>query len=83
MENIEASVVVLRKLAGEWKDYAVKHPSFDPLRETLKSFRQKVTTLNVFHVVIDGNLSIYVKARNPYNYIYHQAAFPTRGLFLH
>lgn len=41
VENIEASVVVLRKLAGEWKDYAVKHPSFDPLRETLKSFRQK------------------------------------------
>ncbi|GAV76709.1 DUF2359 domain-containing protein [Cephalotus follicularis] len=41
MDNLEASVVVLRKLSDEWKEHSVKHPSLDPLRETLKSFRQK------------------------------------------
>ena len=42
MDNLEASVVVLRILSGEWKEYFVKHPTLDPLRETLKSFSQKV-----------------------------------------
>ncbi|KAG5052938.1 hypothetical protein AAZX31_02G230200 [Glycine max] len=41
MDNLEASVVVLRKLSGEWKEYFVKHPTLDPLRENLKSFSQK------------------------------------------
>ncbi|RDX64468.1 Transmembrane protein 214-A [Mucuna pruriens] len=41
MDNLEASIVVLRKLSGEWKEYFVKHPTLDSLRETLKSFIQK------------------------------------------
>ena len=42
MDNLEASIVVLRKLSDEWKEQSLKHPSLTPLRETLKSFRQKV-----------------------------------------
>ncbi|PON42794.1 hypothetical protein PanWU01x14_279200 [Parasponia andersonii] len=41
LENLEASVVVLRKLSSEWKEHSVKHLTLDPLRETLKGFRQK------------------------------------------
>ena len=42
LENVEASVVVLRKLSAEWKEHSVKHLTLEPLSETLKSFRQKV-----------------------------------------
>ncbi|KAI4307648.1 hypothetical protein L6164_030814 [Bauhinia variegata] len=41
LDNLEASVVVLRKLSDEWKEHSVKHPTLVPLKETLKSFRQK------------------------------------------
>ncbi|KAF8389989.1 hypothetical protein HHK36_024509 [Tetracentron sinense] len=41
LDNIEASAAVLRKLSDEWKEHSVKHSSLDPLKETLKSFRQK------------------------------------------
>ncbi|KAK7321496.1 hypothetical protein VNO77_32207 [Canavalia gladiata] len=41
MDNLEASIGVLRKLSNEWKEHSVKHPTLDPLRETLKSFSQK------------------------------------------
>ncbi|GFS32995.1 transmembrane protein [Actinidia rufa] len=41
MDNVEASVDILRKLNEEWKAFLVKQPSLDALRETLKSFRQK------------------------------------------
>ncbi|XVF20610.1 hypothetical protein REPUB_Repub12eG0015600 [Reevesia pubescens] len=41
LDNLEASIAVLRKLANEWKQHSVKHSTLDPLRETLKSFRQK------------------------------------------
>jgi len=46
MDNLEASIVVLRRLSGEWKEYFAKHTNLDPLRETLKSFCKKV---NYFH----------------------------------
>ena len=46
MDNLEASIVVLRILSGEWKEYFVKHPTLDPLRENLKSFSQKVNHLH-------------------------------------
>lgn len=42
LDNLEASIVVLRKLSDEWKEHSGKHVTLDPLRETLKSFRQKV-----------------------------------------
>lgn len=42
-DNLDASVIVLKKLSDEWKEHSVKHASLDPLRETLKSFREKVT----------------------------------------
>ncbi|XVF71427.1 hypothetical protein PTKIN_Ptkin12aG0036500 [Pterospermum kingtungense] len=41
LNNLEASVAVLRKLANEWKEHSVQHSTLDPLRETLKSFREK------------------------------------------
>ncbi|KAL5570846.1 hypothetical protein UlMin_020443 [Ulmus minor] len=41
LENLEASVVVLRRLSSEWKEHSVKNLSLDPLRETLNNFRQK------------------------------------------
>lgn len=42
LDNLEASNVVLRKLSDEWKECSVKDTTFDHLKETLKSFRQKV-----------------------------------------
>ncbi|KAF5208096.1 transmembrane protein (Protein of unknown function DUF2359, transmembrane) [Thalictrum thalictroides] len=41
LDNVEASVAVLKKLSEEWKEHSVKHASLDPLRETIKNFRQK------------------------------------------
>ncbi|PIA26587.1 hypothetical protein AQUCO_09100039v1 [Aquilegia coerulea] len=41
LDNLEASVAVLKKLSDEWKEHSAKHASLDPLRETIKSFRQK------------------------------------------
>lgn len=42
LDNLEASIVVLRKLSDEWKEHSVKDPKGDRLRETLSSFKQKV-----------------------------------------
>ncbi|XP_052205538.1 uncharacterized protein LOC127810230 [Diospyros lotus] len=44
VDNLETSVSILRKLAEEWKEFSGKQSSLDPLRETLKSFRQKNET---------------------------------------
>jgi hypothetical protein len=52
LDNLEASVTVLRRLSNEWKDHSVKHSSLDPVRETLKSFRQKVTFLIRMHIYL-------------------------------
>ncbi|KAI3976960.1 hypothetical protein MKX01_008818 [Papaver californicum] len=41
LENVGASAAVLKRLANEWKEQSAKHLSLDPLREALKSFRQK------------------------------------------
>ncbi|KAK9194397.1 hypothetical protein WN944_005104 [Citrus x changshan-huyou] len=41
LDNLEASIVVLRKLSDEWKEHSVKDPKGDRLRETLSSFKQK------------------------------------------
>lgn len=41
-DNLEASVAVLRKLSEDWKEHSVKLSPLDPLRETLKNFRNKV-----------------------------------------
>nr|DAD28429.1 TPA_asm: hypothetical protein HUJ06_029897 [Nelumbo nucifera] len=43
LDNKEVSVVILQKLSDEWKEHSMKHSSLDPLKETLKSFRLKVT----------------------------------------
>ncbi|KAF3432157.1 hypothetical protein FNV43_RR26896 [Rhamnella rubrinervis] len=40
-DNLDASVAVLKKLSEQWKDLHVKLSPVDPLRETLKNFRQK------------------------------------------
>ncbi|KAI4313759.1 hypothetical protein L6164_026714 [Bauhinia variegata] len=40
-ENIEASVLVLKKISDDWKELSAKLSPHDQLRETLKSFRQK------------------------------------------
>ncbi|OIT20810.1 PREDICTED: uncharacterized protein LOC109219694 [Nicotiana attenuata] len=41
LDNIEASVAVLRKLNEEWKELSRRQSSLEALKETLKSFRQK------------------------------------------
>ncbi|KAL6577574.1 hypothetical protein OROMI_009902 [Orobanche minor] len=41
MDNIEASVAALKKLAEHWKELSSKQSSLQALGETLKSFRQK------------------------------------------
>lgn len=50
-DNLELSVAVLRKLYEQWKDLSVKLSPFDPLRETLKNFRQKVLAFCSFFTV--------------------------------
>ncbi|KDP38081.1 hypothetical protein JCGZ_04724 [Jatropha curcas] len=40
-ENPQASIAILKKLSDEWKDLSVKLAPYEPLRETLKNFRQK------------------------------------------
>lgn len=37
MENLDASVVILKKLSDEWKIHAEKHSVVEPLKTTLKS----------------------------------------------
>lgn len=41
LDNLEASVAILRKLTEQLKEISLKQSSLDPLRETLKSFRHK------------------------------------------
>lgn len=50
MDNLEASVIVLKQLSDEWKVHTVKHSSLDTLDAALKSFRDKVvvTSCNLF-----------------------------------
>uniref|UniRef100_A0A2P2LD02 Uncharacterized protein MANES_15G131000 n=1 Tax=Rhizophora mucronata TaxID=61149 RepID=A0A2P2LD02_RHIMU len=43
LENLQASVAILKRLSEEWKELSVKLAPFDPLRETLKNFRLKVS----------------------------------------
>ncbi|KAF7808673.1 transmembrane protein 214-B-like [Senna tora] len=40
-ENIEASVSILKKLSEDWREHSAKLSPYEPLRETLKNFRQK------------------------------------------
>lgn len=42
LDNLEASVIILRKLSDEWKVHSLKHTNLDVPREILKLFRQKV-----------------------------------------
>ncbi|KAE8711682.1 putative ubiquitin-conjugating enzyme E2 26-like isoform X1 [Hibiscus syriacus] len=41
LENLEASVAVLRRLSEDWKQHPVKVTILDPLRETIKNFQSK------------------------------------------
>lgn len=36
-------MAVLKKLSDQWKEYAAKISPLDPMRETLKTFRHKVS----------------------------------------
>lgn len=40
-ENLEASISVLKKLSDNWKEESAKLSPHEPLRETLKNFKQK------------------------------------------
>ncbi|KAI9126414.1 hypothetical protein K1719_002835 [Acacia pycnantha] len=40
-ENLEASISVLKKLSDDWKEHSAKLSPHEPLRETLKNFKQK------------------------------------------
>lgn len=44
-DNLEASVVILKKLSDQWKELSNELFSLDPMRETLKNFRHKVPYL--------------------------------------
>ncbi|XVE85431.1 hypothetical protein DITRI_Ditri17bG0090700 [Diplodiscus trichospermus] len=39
LDNLEASVAVLKRLSEEWKEHTVKFVTLDPLRETIRTFR--------------------------------------------
>ncbi|MBA0676859.1 hypothetical protein Goari_018310 [Gossypium aridum] len=41
LDNLEASVSVLRRLSDEWKEHSTKLTTLDPLREAIKNFRNK------------------------------------------
>lgn len=41
LDNLEASVVVLRKLAAEWKEQSLNHFSLEPVKVALTSFKKK------------------------------------------
>ncbi|KAI8030957.1 Transmembrane protein 214-A [Camellia lanceoleosa] len=41
LDNLEASIVVLKRLVDEWKEHSVKHPTVQPFKVTLASFRKK------------------------------------------
>ncbi|KAI5648063.1 hypothetical protein M9H77_34068 [Catharanthus roseus] len=41
LDNLRASLVILKKLSNEWKVLSVKHSTLDPLKTTLKSFMVK------------------------------------------
>ncbi|KAK4783506.1 hypothetical protein SAY86_007880 [Trapa natans] len=41
MDNLSASASILKKLSDQWQVHSPKHSSLDPVRETLKLFRQK------------------------------------------
>ncbi|KAL4351886.1 hypothetical protein GQ457_06G000530 [Hibiscus cannabinus] len=41
LDNLEASVAVLRRLSEDWKQHTLKFTTLDPLRETIKNFRNK------------------------------------------
>lgn len=40
-DNLEASVVILKKLSDQWKELSKNLFPLDPMRETLKNFRRK------------------------------------------
>ncbi|KAK4799243.1 hypothetical protein SAY86_024608 [Trapa natans] len=44
LEHLDASVVVLKKLSHELKIHSFEHSTLEPVRETLKIFRQKNET---------------------------------------
>lgn len=41
LDNLDASVVVLRKLSEQWKELRLSQPSLDAMKATLNSFQQK------------------------------------------
>lgn len=43
MDNLEASVIILKNLSSDWKTHSVKHTSLDPVRQSLKALKDKVT----------------------------------------
>ncbi|XP_022637724.1 uncharacterized protein LOC106765090 isoform X1 [Vigna radiata var. radiata] len=64
MDNLEASIVVLRTLSGERKEYFVKHTTRDPLRETLESFCKK--NEKAFANMEDGSRHALLKDADKY-----------------
>jgi len=51
-DNLKASVAVLKKLIGEWKERSVKLTPAETLtlNQTMKSLRQKVSKLIFFYI---------------------------------
>ncbi|XP_020270811.1 uncharacterized protein LOC109845997 [Asparagus officinalis] len=53
LENIGASIAVLRKLSNEWKEYSAKFSPPDALRQTIKSLR--VENEKALSVAVDAS----------------------------
>ncbi|CAI9111378.1 OLC1v1011595C3 [Oldenlandia corymbosa var. corymbosa] len=45
LDNLEANVIILKKLSDEWKVQSANHSTLEPLKTSLKSFIVKVSVL--------------------------------------
>lgn len=52
MDNLEASIVVLRRLAEQWKMLSLEKPSLEALTLTLRNFKSKVPDSTHFSLFI-------------------------------
>lgn len=57
-------MAVLKKLSDQWKEYAAKISPLDPMRETLKSFRHKVS----LSLSLSLSLDTFIFAQSRDNY---------------
>ncbi|KAI3696277.1 hypothetical protein L1987_79289 [Smallanthus sonchifolius] len=62
VDNLEASVVILRRLAEQWKEVSVKQSSLDTLSETLRHFKSMNERALTEGEISGGEQSVYKEA---------------------